>query len=387
MPKIDLSCGNRLEVLPFVTEAKYLAMSKLVEDSLVGGFAGEAAAVKLKETLSTSDAPWSLAQLMNVRNLPEYDAADRQWSKIAAIETVDDFSETSFERFVPNFDNLKYGKGTGGNAGISPVVPELDTYVYAFGYAEEAVRAKLEKRGFKFGLSLERIISKLRPTVRNLPGQMLDVALDTDEFLVFDALQSGVTSASQMTAGGTYLPTGATITANPVFSAEALALGFSQIAQRTDTLTKRKVPLASSYYIVVQAGQEEMVNIELQQARDGVWLQDGAITRRFPKDSALGRVAGVIGSEWISDADAWYAVPAAGTTRRPGLVKLQLSGRTAPEVLVNNFTGVPLSGGRGSDPFALAHFDNDSVDLKLRQFTNSALITQQQIVWSNGSAS
>jgi len=386
MPKIDLSCGNRLEVLPFVTESKYLAMSKLVEDSLVGGFAGEAAAVKLKETLSTSDAPWSLAQLINVRNLPEYDAADRQWNKIAAVETVDDFSETSFERFVPNFDNLKYGKDTKGNPGVSPLVPELDTYVYAFGYAEEAVRAKLEKRGFKFGLSLERIISKLRPTVRNLPGQMLDVALDTDEFLVFDALQSGVTTATDLSTG-TYLPTGATVAANAPFSAEALALGFSQVAQRTDTLTNRKVTLASQYYIVVQAGQEEMVNVELEKARNGITLQDGSIVRRFPTNSALGRVAGVIGSEWITDSDAWYAVPAAGTTRRPGLVKLQLSGRTAPEVLVNNFTGVPIGGSRGGDPFALAHFDNDSVDLKLRQFTNSALITEQQIVWSNGSGS
>jgi len=386
MAKIDLSCGNRLEVLPFVSEAKYLKMAELVEGSLVGGFAGERAALQLKETLTTSDAPWSFAQLINVRNLPEYDAAPRNWDKIAAIETVDDFSETSFERFVPNFDNLKYGKDTKGNAGISPLVPELDTYVYAFGFAEEAVRAKLEKRGFKFGLSLERIISKLRPTVRNLPGQMLDVALDTDEFLVMDALQSGVTTASDLSAG-TYLPTGTAVPANAPFSAEALALGFSQIAQREDTITSRKIPLASSYYIVVQAGQEEMVNIELQKARDGLTLQDGSIVRRFPRDSALGRVTGVIGSEWITDSDAWYAVPAAGTTRRPGLVKLQLAGRTAPEVLVNNFTGVPIGGSRGGDPFALAHFDNDSVDLKLRQFTNSALITEQQIVWSNGSGS
>lgn len=387
MSKIDLTCGNRLEVQPFVDDRKFLAMSTMIEQSLAGGFAGEAAAVHMKETLSTSDAPYALAQIINVKNLPEYDAAPNQWSKIAALETVDDFNETSFERFVPNFDNLKYGKDTGGNPGISPLVPELDTYIYAFGYAEEAVRAKLEKRGFKFGLSLERIINKLRPTIRNLPGDMLQVALDTDEYLVFDALQSGVSSASQMTTGGTYIPTGATITANPDFSAEALSLGFAQIAQRTDTLSGRKVPLAAKYYIVVQAGQEEMVEIELQKAREGLYLQDGSITRRFPKDGALGRVAGVIGSEWITDSDAWYAVPAAGTTRRPGLVKLQLSGRTAPEVLVNNLTGVAIGSTRSGDPFQLAHFDNDSVDLKLRQFTNSALINQQQIVWSNGSGS
>ena len=64
-------------------------------------------------------------------------------------------------------------------------------------------------------------------------------------------------------------------------------------------------------------------------------------------------------------------------------MKLELTGFTAPEVLVSNFAGIPISGATGS-PFDYAHFDNDSVDLKLRQFTNSALITQDQLGWSTG---
>jgi hypothetical protein len=386
--KIDLSCEGRLEVTPFVNQKKYEAMSEMISHINLGGYAGERASVDLKETLSTTDGAHSLAHLANVRNLPQWDEAERSWSKIAAVETVDDFEPITFQRLEFDFSNLEHGLGTGGNA-VSPRVPELGTYSYAFGYTEEDVKAAIEKRGFKFGLSLERILSKLRPTVRSLPDDMLQIALDTDEFLVFDALQSGVTAATDL-AAGTAPISGASITANAPFSVDALRLGLSQIGERTDS-KGRKVKLAPQYYVVVSQGRAQSIEDELEFARSlqGVRqdISSGQLVYGRQPLGNLGKIAGVIESEWITDTDAWYVVPAAGTTRRPGLVKLQLAGRTAPEILVHNLTGILTRGGNGSSPFDLAHFDNDSVDLKLRQFTNSKLILEEQIVWSNGSGS
>jgi hypothetical protein len=390
MTRIDLTCEHRLEVSPFVSEKKYLHMLSMIEGVQMGGFSAERAATDLKESLSTTDAIHSFAHAMNVRNLAQFDEAPRNWTKIADVETVDDFEPITFESFWLDLgEKLKNGKGNKGKPGISPRVGEGDTYQYTTGYSEERVKAAIEKRGFKYGVTLERIISRLRPVIRQLPGDMLTIALDTDEFLVFQALQDGVTAGNQLKAG-TAPVTGGTVTANAKFSVDALRVGLNQIANRK--VNNRKVVLAPSYYIVVSSGMGEIVEAELEKAKLFRQMEEpGTGSRTFvygaPSLGNLGKITGVIESEWIENPDSWYVVPAAGSTRRPGLKKLQLAGRTAPEILVNNFTGTLLRGGNGSSPFDLAHFDNDTVDLKLRQFTNSALITGDQLVWSNGSGS
>lgn len=387
MSKIDLTCENRLEVHPFVSERAFLRMSEMLAGIKMGGFAAERAALDLKETLSTTTAPFAFAHAISSKNLEDWDKAERQWTKIADVETVDDFEPVTFETLRWNVgEDLKYGKGNKGNAGVSPIVAEGDTYQYTFGYSEESVSAALQKRGFKVGdLTLERILSRLRPLVRQLPADMLDIALNTDEFLVFDALQSSVVTGTSLKAG-TAPVSGASVPINAAFSIDALRLGLTQITQRK--VADRKVTLASSYYIVVASGYGEIVQAELDKAKLLRQIVDPASgSPQFyygaPSLGNLGKIAGVIESEWITSDTAWYVVPAAGTSKRPGLKKLQLAGRTAPEVLVNNFTGTVISG-NGGDAFDLAHFDNDVVDLKLRQFTNSALITQDQIVWSKG---
>lgn len=390
MTRLDLTCEHRLEVNPHVSERKYLAMAEMVAGTQMGGFAAERATTDLRESLATTDGVFSFAHLMNVRNLPEFDKAERQWTKIASVETVDDFEPVTFESFLLDLgEKLKYGKGTKGKKGVAPRVTEGDTYQYTTGYTQENVKAAIEKRGFKYGVTLERILSRLRPVIRQLPNDMLQIGLDTDEFLVFQALQDGAAASAARTSlkGGVAPISGATVPANAPFSIDALRVALREITLRK--VGDRKVTLASSYYIVVASGMGEIVEAELEKAklfreqRD----QDGSQTFVYgaPSLGNLGKITGVIESEWIDDTDAWYVTPAAGTSRRPGLVKLQLAGRTAPEVLVNNFTGTLLSGGNGSSPFDLAHFDNDTVDLKHRQFTNSAMITSDQLVWSNGS--
>lgn len=391
MTAIDLTCENRLEVPYFVTQRKFLHMGEMLKGVKMGGFASERALVDLRESLSSTDASFSFAHAMNVKNLEQFDAAERQWTKIASVETVDDFEPQTFESlWIDLGEKLKYGKGNKGKKGVAPRVAEGDTYQYTTGYSQEKVQAAIEKRGFKYGVTLERILGRLRPLIRQLPGDMLQIGLDTDEFLVFQALQDGAKASRATTEikAGTAPVTRGTVSAHPKFSVDALRLGFTQVTSRR--VNDRQVTLAPSYYIVVAPGMGETVEAEIDRAKQLRQIEEPGAGQRVltygaPPVGNLGKIAGVIESEWLENPDSWYVTPAAGSTRRPGLVKLQLAGRTAPEILVNNFTGTLTNGGNGSSPFDLAHFDNDTVDLKHRQFTNAASITQDQMFWSDGS--
>lgn len=386
--RIDLSAGGRLEVHPFVTEAKVREMSSLIDVANSASMDAPYARVRLAQSLSTSDAVFSLAQLINLKNLPDYDVADENnnWRKIASVETVDNFKPQTFYTLRANFSNLQYGKDNADNAYVSPKVAEGDTYQYAYGYTEESIQASIHKRGFKFGVTLEDIINDPTQRIRRIPADMLQIALDTDDFLVFRALQDGAAAApARQQQAGNAIVGGGAIPKNSPFTAEAARLALQQVSVRTVTVNNevRRVGLAAQYYIVTALGNGDAIQAELDRANSIIQVVNGQVTYGPPTTGLLGRIAGVIESEWITSTTAWYLVPAAGTTRRPSLVKLQLTGRTAPEVLVNNFTGTPISGISGS-AFELCHFDNDTVDLKLRQFTNSAMITNDQLVWSSG---
>jgi hypothetical protein len=381
---IDLTADGRLHVHPLVSERKAEAFSGLLDGALRGdGHARET----LKETLSSTDAVFTLAQLINIRNLPQYDEAVRQGNLIASTETVDDFRPATFYSLQANLGaGLGYGKDTGGHAGIAPRVAELDTYQYTYGYSEESVQLAIEKRGFKFGVSLERVVNDPTGEIRRVPGDMLQIGLDTEEYLIFRALVDGSTAASRL-QGGTVLATGTVVPANAKISADAFRQGLAEIAKRKDS-DGRAIPLARSYYVVVPVGYGEQVELELTKARSLIQVSDGNFVYgpgAVPL-GALGRIQGAIESEWVEVNGSnvpWYLVPAAGTTRRTSLVRLNLAGYTAPEVFVSNFNGVSLGGGN-VDPFRAFSFDNDSVDLKFRQFTNAALISEDQQVWSTG---
>lgn len=376
---LDLTCGGRLSVSPFVTERSVQAMAGLIEGIRKGGSEGDYARVKFKETLTTSDAPYSFAQLVNIRNLPAYDEAPVQWNQIANTETVPDFRPTTFYSLKANFDTLAHGVGTNGSV-VAPEVGELKHYTEAYGYSEEAVSAAVGKRGFKWGISLERVVNDPTRAYSQIPGDMLNVGLKTDEFVVFNALVDGATADSQMT-GGDDLITGDTIPPNAPFSAAAVRVALRNIAERTDDSGNR-IPVAPRYRVVVPLGEGDTVQWMLDEASRIIRIQDGLITYGAPGSGGLNRIAGVIESEFIPTG-SWYLVPDAGSTVRPSLVRLQLAGYTSPEVYVEG-SPIPVAGGASRDPFRAFSWDDDSARFKFRMFTNAALITQDQLSWSDG---
>src|SRR5690606_33572653 len=146
------------------------------------------------------------------------------------------------------------------------------------------------------------------------------------------------------------------------------------------------VPVPARFRLVVPVGTSQDVELSIALARGLATIQDGLLTynaSNLPGDT-LGRISGIIESEFVADG-AWYLVPEASSVEIPALVRVQLAGYTAPEVYVSNWNGSPIAGGASNSPFQAYSFDNDSIDLKFRQFTNAALFSEDAIVWSNGS--
>lgn len=383
---LDLTANGRLTVSPFVNERKALKMAEMIEAGRLGGYAGQRARTDLQETLSTSDVPHAFTALVNLRNLPQYDEVQPDFDPIVQTELVPDFKPIEFFALKTNFAGLENGKDNDGER-IAPKVAELDTYQYAFGYTQIDTSLAVEKRGFKMGWSLERGVNDPFGLINLYPGDMLRVGLKTDQYVVYRALRDGVTNASRL-AAGTDPITGDTIPINAPISGAALRAAIRQIGKRKDA-DGNPVPVPSRFRVVVPVGTSEDVQLSIAIARGLATVQDGSITynasglRAF---DSLGRIAGIIESEWVADG-YWYLVPEAGTTEIPALVRVQLQGYTAPEVYVSNWNGAPVLGGASSNPFQAYSFDNDSIDLKFRQFTNAAIFNEDAIVWSNGSGS
>lgn len=380
---LDLSCGGRLTVSPFVNERKVQAMAEMVTGARLGGYAGERARTDLAESLSTSDAPHAFAALVNLRNLPQYDEIEPDFDPIVTTEQVPDFRPIQFHALKSNFAGLEHGKDNDGQR-IAPKVAELDTYQYAFGYTQVDTNLAVEKRGFRVGWSLERGVNDTFGLVNRFPTDMLRVGTKTDQYVVIRALTEGVTTASQFVA--TVDPiSGDTIPVNAPVSGAALRAAIRQISQRTDAEGNR-VPVPARFRLVVPVGTSQDVELSIALARGLATIQDGLLTynaSNLPGDT-LGRISGIIESEFVADG-AWYLVPEASSVEIPALVRVQLAGYTAPEVYVSNWNGSPIAGGASNSPFQAYSFDNDSIDLKFRQFTNAALFSEDAIVWSDGS--
>jgi hypothetical protein len=381
---LDLTAGGRLTVHPFVTERKLLAMTEMVKGAKLGGYAGQRARTDLQETLSTSDGPFAWTHLVNLRNLPLYDKIEDNYDAIVEDELVPDFNPARFFALRQNWKGLEYGKDNDGQR-IAPQVAELDTYQYAYGYTQVNASLAVEKRGFKVGISLEKAVNDVFNLIQRFPGDMLKVGNKTDQYVVIRALTSGVTATSQFDAGDTDYISGTVVGANPSPTPAALRIAIRQIGKRTDA-DGVKVPIPSSFYLVVATGAKESIAWNLALAQGLVSITDGSVITKPTGPGAvdnLSRIAGVIESEFVG-ANFWYLVPAKGTTEVPAIVRVSLTGYTAPEVYVSNFNGTPVAGGASASPFQAFHFDNDSVDLKFRMFRNAALFSEDAIVWSNG---
>lgn len=378
--KDKFTLDGALKPGPFVSKAKVAKVKSLMEAAIKGDRIANAT---LAEHISTSDAIFNAAYLINIQALPQFDRLERTWSRIAGVRVLPDFRPAVLRGIFGEFVGLERGGATGSEttgipanpAGVIPVKPELAPVPYASFGSVESAYGQLANREFAVGWSFEASRNDdAAEFFSNIPSEMIQVALDTEEWCVYDALINGVTAAEQLDAGTTY--TGAAVVANSPISRDAISLLIEQMAQRT--INGRQVGRSrNGYNIIVPIGAGPAVEFILSQTI--VEVTDGSFTLSA-QDQGFGAIS-VVESEYVTGT-AWYVTPKPGGLRRPTLELGRLRGNEAPALFVKSDTANPF-GSAASSPF-LGGFDNSAVDIKVRYPLTGLNWFPALLGWSTG---
>lgn len=351
----------------------------------------------LEEAMVSTDAVFNLAHVTSLNVLADFDTQPRTWEQLGVtILPVSDFRPATLYSIRPDWSagGVIGNGGTLSGAGatprwVAPRVPEGANYPYA--YMEQEVNQEaggIVKRGFKTGFTFEAFINDSVGFIQALPDSMRNIALDTDEWEVYNALISGVTSSQELAGGNVPDPNAAAVVANAPISYNAVWRAIIELGQRT--INGRRVVVSGGYKLVIAAGQAEWVNWALYGSYVSGYLNGNP--QASPNRVAQVEINGptpisqagiqIVESEFVP-VGSWYLIPNNNAARRPILQLLRLVGHEVPELRVQGNTGTYVGGGVVS-PFE-GDFDNDSADFRLRMFTKGQLWTPDLIVWSNGS--
>lgn len=362
--KNQFTLDGRIKPVAGVTPEKVAAADKLLREAMNGN---HIAAGTLREVHTTSDLQFNIAHLVSVTMIPQFDAAERTWSKIAGTRVVPDLGPVRLQSL---FGDLT-GAGVHEKGGLLRV-PEASVYPYVTVSGQEALWAKIEKFGAKFGFTWEASVSDVVGFFENIPGELLQLALDTEEREVYEALINGTTQE----LGAVLLPNGDTTLPNSPISPEAILAAILQLSNVE--VNGRKVGEASGYNVIVPAGTKRMIEYQLN--RNVIAVQDGLVTYGGDNWTELNNIE-IIESEWVTGTE-WYVIPKPGSIRRPILELGRLRGYETPELRVHNATGNYL-GGSSVSPFE-GSFDNDTIDYRIRYVAGGILWSSQYHLRSTG---
>lgn len=370
--KDNYTLDGRVKPTAGVTKSKVEALRGLVESALRGN---RIAAGTLVEVITTSDAAFSLAHLVNLNFLPQYDEAPRTWTEIAGTRGVSDFRPAVLYGMAGEWEDGVLGDGT--PAHIAPVIPEGTAYPESTLKGEESQVGGIQKRGFRTSFTFEAFINDAIGFLRALPDEMLRVALDTEEYEVYTALIGGATATQQLD-GGT-IPDGTIVPANSVLSRAALIQAIIELSARK--VNGRTVQYNGGFNLIVAPGQALFADFIIN-TLSLTSIRDGALDLSVNGYNPLSNIK-VIESEYVTGT-AWYILPKKGTTRRPGLERLQMIGHETPELRVQGLTGTYVGGGAVS-PFE-GSFDADSAAYRIRLMGRGINWSPDSVLWSTGTA-
>jgi hypothetical protein len=350
-----------------VTKAKVHAAQDLLEKALQGDIMADAT---FRESVTTSDAMFNAAYLTSLALIPQFDEAPRVLvGALAGNRTVPDFRPVTLYSI---FGDLT-GPGIGAH-GEALTVPEGAPYPHVTVSGVESMYANLAKKGLKFSFTWEARINDTIGFFANLPSDLLEVAVATEESEVLDALING-TGAGSALAGGT-LPDGTVVPADAPLTPAAIWQGIRELSNRE--VNGRKVGRASGYNVLVPVGLKDFIDYTLRLTI--ISIQDGAVTYGVGDSSALAGVT-VLESDRLT-GNEWYMLPKPGTTRRPVLELARLRGYETPELRVDNAVGSYVGGGAVS-PFE-GSFDNDTIDYRFRYVAGGILWDDTYVLHSDG---
>lgn len=375
--KDNFTLDGRLKVVPGVSKTKVAAVAEMTQRHLQGD---RVASATLHEALTTSDAIFNAAHLATLNFLPNYDEAPREWRSVAGTRAVPDFRPATLYSLNRSWTDGNGESNVLSANGGAPVIPEGAAYPYAYVSGQNAQGGAVTKKGLKTDWTLEARINDGLGALDELPRELNEVALDTEEEEVFGALTSFVRANSTTELDGGLVPTGSTVLPNAPFSRDALIRAIIELSERT--INGRKVRVSGGYNVIVPVGQGIFAQFILNQTFAEV--KDGNFVLNIEGYNPLAGVS-VVESDFVTGTE-WILMPKPGATRRPVLDRLTLRGFETPQLFVDNHVGIPI-GAASIAPFE-GSFAADAITLKLRQFGGAAVWDQgQAIVYSTGAGS
>lgn len=355
------------------------------------------AQARLKEAITSDQLAPMFVKAANVKFQEYFDSYDTMWGNIAAKELLTDFRPASLlslkgDTTTAPIDNGGYKHPSG----TLPHVPELTPYP-TMSYQAEGAFITTAKHGARIQFSFESFINDEWNVISRFPKDAATLAARTEDLLVllqlFDPITKSLRAdvfndANKTKADFTSVPdefTGGT-GAGGVGGMKNAALSFDAIvAARYQALAT----VRDGHSTYVPEGFVLVTNPALAEVAKNYTLINEIRTqvgkRTEIKANPLKGLE-VLSSDLISVVGgdkAWVLLPKGGRANgKTVLAKTGMMGREAPELRIHNATGKLLGGG-DVNPYE-GSFDNDDVEIRIRQIAGAGLVRYDGVIGSTG---
>lgn len=355
------------------------------------------AQARLKEAITSDQLSLMFVKAANVKFQEYFDSYNTMWGNIATKELLTDFRPASLlslkgDTATTPIDNGGYKHPSG----TLPHVPELTPYP-TMSYQAEGAFITTAKHGARIQFSFESFINDEWNVISRFPKDAATLAARTEDLLVllqlFDPITKSLRAdvfndANKTKADFTGVPdefTGGT-GAGGVGGVKNAALSFDAIvAARFQALAT----IRDGHSTYVPEGFVLVTNPALAEVAKNYTLINEIRTqvgkRTEIKANPLKNLE-VLSSDLISIVGgdkAWVLLPKGGRANgKTVLAKTGMMGREAPELRIHNATGKMLGGG-DVNPYE-GSFDNDDVEIRIRQIAGAGLVRYDGVIGSTG---
>lgn len=359
-----------------VTPAKVKAVQTLLEKALAGDIIADAT---LREAVTTSDAQFNVAHLINLQFIPQLDKIQKSIDGLVTFRTVPDFRPAVLQSI--------YGDLTGPGLdqyGAPVPIPEGTPFPKVTVKGVESFYSSLRKRGLRFDFTWEAKVNDTVGFFEGLPDQLLQLTDDAQYAEVFTALLMASKTLPSVT-----LPDGTVVPANAAASANGILAAIQALSVRT--INGRKIGTLAGYNVIVPTGQKMYVEYAIRKAQSAISIQPSSAGGTAFSAATLNELYAPLSTITVIESDRvtgtnWYLVPKPNTTKgRPVLELARLRGYETPELRVQNNQGTYIGGAR-INPFE-GSFDADTVAYRYRYVVGGILWDDTWIVKSTGAGS
>lgn len=350
------------------------------------------AQARLKEAITSDQLAPMFIKAANVRFQEYFDSYDTLWGNIATKELLTDFRPASLMSLKPDSTTVPVDNGGYKHpVGTLPHVPELTPYP-TMSYQAEGAFITTAKHGARIQFSFESFINDEWNVIARFPKDAATLAARTEDLLVLLQLFDPVTKSLRADVFNDANKTKADFTTVPdeftggVGNAKNAALSFDAIvAARYQALAT----IRDGHSTYVPEGFVLVTNPALAAVAKNYTLINEIRTqvgkRTEIKANPLKDLE-VLSSDLISvvgGEKAWVLLPKGGRANgKTVLAKTGMMGREAPELRIHNKTGQMLGGG-DVNPYE-GSFDNDDVEIRIRQIAGAGLVRYDGVIGSTG---